>query len=144
MAWHSKGSSAVWLRIEKSASGAYNSFAHNPMGDLMNFITTARNVLASLAVASLASCGSSSSGSSGGGTTDSAEYTALKTVFASKCTNCHTHTHNAWTTSEASFKSSLSTIQAYVKATGSSAMPPAGSPALTTAELAQFTNYTGK
>lgn len=111
----------------------------------MNFITTSRNVLAALAVISLASCGSSSSNPSTGGTAaSSAEYTALNTVFASNCTNCHTHTHSDWTTSEASFKSSLSDIQARVKTTGSSAMPPAGSAALTTAELAQFANYTGK
>jgi hypothetical protein len=111
----------------------------------MNFITVSKNVLAVIAVASLASCGSSSSGSSGGGTTDSAEYTALKTVFAAKCTNCHTgHRHDAWTSAEASFKTSLTDIQTRVKTTGSSVMPPSGSTALTAAELAQFANYTGK
>lgn len=110
----------------------------------MKIITTSRNILAAIAVASLASCGSSSSGSSGGGTTDSAEFTALKTVFASKCTNCHTHTHDAWATTEANFKTSLTNIQTRVKSTGSSVMPPAGSTALTAAELAQFASYTGK
>lgn len=95
----------------------------------------------------IASCGSKKSSDDATTTTDSAEYTAIKTIMAAKCSGGSCHPSNSktdWYNTESAFKTNLATIQGRVAGTISPTMPPTGYTALTTDEKAKFAAYTGK
>ena len=88
------------------------------------------------------SCGSGSSGgdsgsgsgsSGSGGSTETMQFTALKTIMSSECASCH---GQSWTTNEAAFKADLANIQSRV----ASGNMPQGR-VLTSAQKAKFASY---